>query len=91
MYIVALNICFVYREEMTVFISEKNYVLGLLKETTNSEVKETFSNAHSIPQGVDSGKLSPSHSFQRDLVRVIGNMCYKHAANQNKVKMFFEW
>lgn len=60
--------------------------VGLLKETTNSEVKETFSNAHSIPQGVDSGKLSPSHGFQRDLVRVIGNMCYKHAANQNKVR-----
>ena len=57
---------------------------GLLKETGKPEAREMFSNVSSIPQGVDSGALSPSHGFQRDLVRVIGNMCYRHAVNQNK-------
>ncbi|KAM7433059.1 Ataxin-10 [Porites harrisoni] len=60
--------------------------LGLLKETAQPGIKETFSNVSSVPQGVDSGRLSPSHGFQRDLVRVIGNMCYQHTANQNKVR-----
>ncbi|XP_073253068.1 ataxin-10-like [Porites lutea] len=60
--------------------------LGLLKETAHPGIKETFSNVSSVPQGVDSGKLNPSHGFQRDLVRVIGNMCYQHTANQNKVR-----
>ncbi|KAM7424976.1 Ataxin-10, partial [Porites harrisoni] len=60
--------------------------LGLLKETAQPGVKESFSNVSSVPQGVDSGRLSPSHGFQRDLVRVIGNMCYQHTANQNKVR-----
>ncbi|XP_078369346.1 ataxin-10-like isoform X2 [Oculina patagonica] len=60
--------------------------IGLLKETAKPEARETFSNVSSIPQGVDSGELSPSHGFQRDLVRVIGNMCYRHPANQNKVR-----
>ncbi len=61
---------------------------GLLKETAEPEARETFSNVSSIPQGVDSGGLSPSHGFQRDLVRVIGNMCYRHPANQNKASIF---
>lgn len=73
----------------------KKYFLGLLRETAKPEARETFSNVNSTPQGVDSGKLSPSHGFQRDLVRVIGNMCYKHTANQNKASsqlgLKFSW
>lgn len=60
--------------------------VDLLKETAKLEAKATFTNVSQLPQGVDSEELSPSHGFQRDLVRVIGNMCYRHAANQNKVR-----
>lgn len=60
--------------------------VGLLRETNQAEVKEMFSNASSVPQGVDSGELSPTHGFQRDLVRVIGNMCYHNVSNQDKVR-----
>ncbi|KAJ7357673.1 Ataxin-10 [Desmophyllum pertusum] len=67
-------------------ISLLDTCVGLLKETAKPEVRETFSNVSTLPQGVDSGRLSPSHGFQRDLVRVIGNMCYRHTANQNKVR-----
>lgn len=67
-----------------IYLVKNNILAGLLKETAKPEAKETFSNVSQLPQGVDSGALSPSHGFQRDLVRVIGNMCYRHAANQNK-------
>ena len=67
------------------YLVKNNYIFAdLLKETAKPESKETFSNVSQLPQGADSGAASPSHGFQRDLVRVIGNMCYRHAANQNK-------
>ena len=67
-----------------IYLVKTNIFAGLLKETAKPEAKATFSNVSQLPQGVDSGELSPTHGFQRDLVRVIGNMCYHHAANQNK-------
>lgn len=66
------------------YLVKNNIFADLLKETAKPEAKATFTNVSQLPQGVDSEELSPSHGFQRDLVRVIGNMCYRHAANQNK-------
>ncbi|XP_068702256.1 ataxin-10-like isoform X2 [Montipora foliosa] len=60
--------------------------VGLLKETSTPEAKVTFSNVGSIPQDVTSERLAPSQGFQRDLVRVIGNMCYRHRPNQDTVR-----
>ncbi|XP_074621854.1 ataxin-10-like [Acropora palmata] len=60
--------------------------VDLLRETSKPEAKAVFSNVSSCPQSVDSGRISPSHGFQRDLVRVIGNMCYQHFPNQEKVR-----
>lgn len=60
--------------------------VDLLRETSKPEAKAAFSNVSSFPQSVDSGSISPSHGFQRDLVRVIGNMCYQHFPNQEKVR-----
>ena len=39
-----------------------------------------------MPQSQDSGKLSPTHGFKRDLVKLIGNMCYQHRLNQDEVR-----
>ena len=61
-----------------------NFV-DLLRQTSKPEAKAAFSNVSSFPQSVDSGRISPSHGFQRDLVQVIGNMCFQHFPNQEKV------
>lgn len=68
-----------------VFICFITQFVDLLRETSKPEAKAAFSNVSSFPQSVDSGRISPSHGFQRDLVRVIGNMCYQHFPNQEKV------
>ncbi|XP_031569960.1 ataxin-10-like, partial [Actinia tenebrosa] len=51
--------------------------LDLLHQTNKPQNRDRFSNTLSVPQSHDSGKLSPTHGFKRDLVRLIGNMCYQ--------------
>lgn len=60
--------------------------LDLLRESSKPEHKAYFSNETKLPSDVNSGELSPSHGFKRDLVQLLGNMCYQHRSNQDKVR-----
>ena len=57
----------------------------MLRETNKAEYKDIFSNQPKIPTCQDSGELSPSHGFKRDLIQLLGNMCFENRANQDKV------
>ncbi|EDO47128.1 predicted protein [Nematostella vectensis] len=60
--------------------------IELLHETNKEENREAFCRTSHVPQGADSGDLSPSHGFKRDLVRLVGNLCYRHRVNQDKTR-----
>ncbi|KAK3699908.1 hypothetical protein QZH41_016557, partial [Actinostola sp. cb2023] len=63
-----------------------NTALDLLHQTNGLANHDKVSHVTSVSQSQDSGVLNPSHGFKRDLVRLIGNMCYQHTTNQDEVR-----
>lgn len=61
----------------------------LLRETNKEEYRDIFSNKTKFPAREDSGELSPSHGFKRNLVQLLGNMSYRNRCNQDKVSWTF--
>ena len=56
--------------------------LGLLKQISLSDVSSFFSKPG---EAHDTADEHPTHGFKRDLIRVVGNMCYKNKTMQDKV------
>ncbi|XP_033115272.1 ataxin-10-like isoform X2 [Anneissia japonica] len=57
--------------------------LGLLQSAhlLKPKIESTSSTLYSGQQDIH-----PSHGFKRDLIRLVGNMCFRHTYNQNKVR-----
>ena len=77
------EVCFIYKFVLKWFILdllEAIHKLGQSSENLFSQVKKLS----------DKSKVQSSHpvyGLKRDLLRVIGNFCYKHRANQDKVNI----
>ncbi|XP_057312086.1 ataxin-10-like isoform X1 [Hydractinia symbiolongicarpus] len=60
-------------------------IVDLLKQTNRSEFSSYFSKPAQAGTAKD---VHPAYGFKRDLVRTIGNMCYKNKKMQDKVREF---
>ena len=63
------------------------YSSGLLKSISTDELRDRFEGSSEIHQQFNLEDVHPFHGFKRDLIRLIGNMCYKQKPNQDNVRI----
>lgn len=62
------------------------YLLKMLHEVGKSGEDTVYSPARKLMAQEEEHETNPVFGFKRDLIRLIGNLCYQHKANQDQVR-----